>query len=188
MSIQSLREIMHYVTKARIRVYSFCVFHVRLPVFLMMKFTSLLLLSFTLLSFSSLGKKAAEQDKFASFRDKMEGVRFSGFFTMTGKDVPPMEETYEIQSVQKFGEEDLWIFTARVKYGKKDVVLPMPLPVKWVGDVPVITMKDLNIPGLGTFSAHVVIDGGKYAGTWSHGKVGGHLYGTIEKMKKEGKE
>jgi hypothetical protein len=47
-------------------------------------------------------------------------------------------------------------------------------------------MKDLNIPGLGTFSAHVVIDGDKYAGTWAHGKVGGHLYGTIEKMKKKG--
>jgi hypothetical protein len=29
-----------------------------------------------------------------------------------------------------------------------------------------------------------VIDGGKYAGTWAHGKVGGHLYGTISKMGK----
>ena len=154
----------------------------------MMKFSSVLVLSFVLLSNSSFGKRETEQTKFASFREKMEGVRFSGFFTMTGKDVPPIKETYEIQRVQKFGEEDLWIFTARVKYGKKDVVLPMPLPVKWVGDVPVITMKDLNIPGLGTFSAHVVIDGDKYAGTWAHGKVGGHLYGTIEKMKKEGKE
>ena len=57
----------------------------------------------------------------------------------------------------------------------------MPLPVKWVGDVPVITMQDLSIPGLGTFSAHVVIDGQKYAGTWAHGKVGGHLYGKISK-------
>ena len=153
-----------------------------------MKFSFAFLLPFLFLSFVSLGKDDSEQARFDSFREKMKGVRFSGFFTMTGRDVPPMEETYEIQSVQKFGEEDLWIFTARVKYGKKDVVLPMPLPVKWVGEVPVITMKDLAIPGLGTFSAHVVIDGSKYAGTWAHGKVGGHLYGTIEKMKKEGKK
>ncbi len=145
-------------------------------------------IAFLLFGFVSLGEEDGQQAKFASFREKMQGVRFSGFFTMTGKEVPPMEETYEIQSVQKFGEEDLWIFTARVKYGKKDVVLPMPLPVKWVGDVPVITMKDLAIPGLGTFSAHVVIDGDKYAGTWAHGKVGGHLYGTIEKMNKKGSE
>ena len=107
---------------------------------------------------------------------------------MTGKERPPMKETYEIQNVQKFGNDDLWIFTARVKYGNKDVTLPMPLPVKWVGDIPVISMNNLNIPGLGVFSAHVVIDGDKYAGTWAHGKVGGHLYGTIEKMKKEGKK
>ena len=153
-----------------------------------MKFSFILLLTFLFFSFSSFGNNEEEQARFASFREKMQGVRFSGFFTMTGQEVPPMEETYEIQSVQKFGEDDLWIFTARVKYGKKDVVLPMPLPVKWVGNVPVITMKDLAIPGLGTFSAHVVIDGNKYAGTWAHGKVGGHLYGTIEKMKKEGKK
>lgn len=112
----------------------------------------------------------------------MQGVRFTGFFTVDGSDRSPSEETYEIHSVQKFGEEDLWIFTARIKYGKKDVTLPMPLPVKWVGDVPVITMQDLSIPGLGTFSAHVVIDGQKYAGTWAHGKVGGHLYGKISKI------
>ncbi len=85
---------------------------------------------------------------------------------------------------------DELFFPARIvlsfRFGQ--VTLPMPLPVKWVGDVPVISMKDLNIPGLGVFSAHVVIDGDKYAGTWAHGKVGGHLYGTIEKMKKEGKK
>ena len=124
------------------------------------------------------------QARYQKFSDSMKGVRFTGFFTVDGSDRPPSEETYEIHSVQKFGEEDLWIFTARIKYGKKDVTLPMPLPVKWVGDVPVITMQDLNIPGLGTFSAHVVIDGQKYAGTWSHGKVGGHLYGKISKINK----
>lgn len=145
-----------------------------------------LLYSFLIGGFQSHGEEQVEHPNFSAFRQKMQGIRFSGFFTVTGKDRPPMEETYEIQSVQKFGKEDLWIFTARVKYGNKDVVLPMPLPVKWLGDVPVITMKDLNIPGLGTFSAHVVIDGDKYAGTWAHGKVGGHLYGTIEKMKKKG--
>ena len=56
------------------------------------------------------------------------------------------------------------------------------------GEIPVITMQNLNIPGLGTFSSHVVIDGNKYAGTWAHGKVGGHLYGRISKIKEEEKE
>ena len=44
-----------------------------------------------------------------------------------------------------------------------------------------ITLTDFTVPGLGTFSARVVIYRNKYAGTWSHGEVGGHLFGTIEK-------
>lgn len=129
------------------------------------------------------GANTPQVTLFGNFEKAMKGVRFSGFFTVDGSRNPPSEEIYEIQSVQKFGEQDLWIFTARIKYGQKDVTLPMPLPVKWVGDIPVITMDEMNIPGLGTFSAHVVIDGNKYAGTWSHGKVGGHLYGKITKNK-----
>ena len=129
------------------------------------------------------GEDTHQKTLFENFEKAMKGVRFSGFFTVDGSKNPPSEEVYEIQSVQKFGEQDLWIFTARIKYGQKDVTLPMPLPVKWVGDIPVITMDEMNIPGLGTFSAHVVIDGNKYAGTWSHGKVGGHLYGKITKIK-----
>ncbi len=118
------------------------------------------------------------------FEAAMKNVRLKGHFTVTGKDRGPAEESYEIQNVQKLGDGDLWVFTARVKYGGKDVTLPMPIPVKWVGEVPVVTMQNLTLPGLGTFSAHVVLDGDKYAGTWAHGKVGGHMYGTIEKMKK----
>ena len=129
------------------------------------------------------GKITPQQELFENFEKAMNGVRFSGFFTVDGSKNPPSEEVYEIQSVQKFGEQDLWIFTARIKYGQKDVTLPMPLPVKWVGDIPIISMDNMNIPGLGTFSAHVVIDGNKYAGTWRHGKVGGHLYGEITKIK-----
>ena len=132
---------------------------------------------------SVLGEITPQSELFENFEKAMKGVRFSGFFTVDGSKNPPSEEVYEIQSVQKFGDQDLWIFTARIKYGQKDVTLPMPLPVKWVGTIPVITMDEMNIPGLGTFSAHVVIDGNKYAGTWSHGKVGGHLYGKITKIK-----
>ena len=48
-----------------------------------------------------------------------------------------------------------------------------------------ITLTDFTVPGLGTFSARVLIYRNKYAGTWSHGDVGGHLFGTIEKNAKK---
>ncbi|MFP6901804.1 MAG: hypothetical protein VCA36_12730 [Opitutales bacterium] len=139
------------------------------------------------LSFAPLGltsKELSKEELFKNFAKSMKNVRFTGHFTVTGQDLAPSKETYEIQKVEKFGDGDLWIFTARVKYGGKDVILPLPLPVKWLGKIPVITMDKVTLPGLGTFSAHVMIDGDKYAGTWAHGKVGGHLYGAISKMKK----
>jgi hypothetical protein len=61
------------------------------------------------------------------------------------------------------------------------VTLPIPLEIKWAGDTPVITLTKLAIPGLGTFTSRVVIYEGRYAGTWQHDRVGGHLFGKIEK-------
>jgi hypothetical protein len=43
----------------------------------------------------------------------------------------------------------------------------------------VITLDSVTIPGLGTFSSRVVIDGPLYAGTWQHDAVGGHMFGKI---------
>jgi hypothetical protein len=39
----------------------------------------------------------------------------------------------------------------------------------------------LSIPGLGTYTARVLIYRGQYAGTWSGGDHGGELWGRIEK-------
>lgn len=110
----------------------------------------------------------------------LNNSKLSGYFTTTGKEKPPAKESYEILSVVKApGDNDLWIFTARMKKGGQQVDLPIPLPVKWAGKKPVIYMDNLKIPGLGQFSAFVLFDGDKYAGTWAHGKTTGHLYGTI---------
>lgn len=150
----------------------------------------LLLLALTIAAFSPL-VSAAEPAKsdpdqkalFDKFSETLTGAALVGKFTVVGRDMPPKEERYEIRSVYKLDEGDLWLFNARVKYGDHDTVIPMPLEVKWAGKTPVITLEDVALPGLGTFSAHVVIDGDKYAGTWTHGEVSGHLFGRIEKTK-----
>lgn len=116
----------------------------------------------------------------------LDNVKLSGYFTVTGKDKPPKKESYIIPSVAKApGDNDLWIIDYRFEKGGKTVDLPLPLPVKWAGDKPVIYMDNLTIPGLGTFSAFVLFDDGKYAGTWAHGKTTGHLYGTLAKREGE---
>lgn len=123
----------------------------------------------------------------AEFAEKMTGSALIGTFSVVGNDdKPPRPERYELDSVVKLkGREDYWIFTARIKYGQNDVKVPITLKMLWAGDTPVITMTNFNIPGLGTFTARVMFYGDRYAGTWQHGKVGGHMWGTIETKKAE---
>jgi hypothetical protein len=120
---------------------------------------------------------------FRRFKETLSGVKLVGKFTIVGRDdSSPRDEEYTIESVEKHADGDFWIFLARIKYGNQDLRLPLKLEVKWAEDTPVITLTNLTIPGLGTFSSRVVIDGGKYAGTWSHGEVNGHLFGVIRKL------
>ena len=126
-------------------------------------------------------KTQAELNK--KLADDLTNVKFIGSFTVTGKEAAaPKEEEYTITSALKLPEPDLWLLKARIKYGETDQVVPIPLEIKWAGDTPVITLTNLAIPGLGTFTSRVVIYEGRYAGTWQHGDVGGHLFGRIEKL------
>jgi len=121
-----------------------------------------------------------KQKLYDLFEKKMTNVKFTGNFTVLGKQQDNLpKESYTIVSVKKLAEGELWLFTARVQFGGRDVTLPMPLQVQWAGTTPVITLTNVLIPGLGTFSSRVVIYKNKYAGTWTHGDVGGHLFGTI---------
>ena len=65
-------------------------------------------------------------------------------------------------------------------------MIPLPpLEVKWAGDTPVITLTDLAIPGLGTFTARVLFYRGEYCGTWSAVDHGGTLFGKIQPAAKK---
>ena len=126
---------------------------------------------------------ADDKQRNAALEKALTGTKFVGVFTIDGKEGVPAKEEYTILSAKKADVGDLWLFKARIKYGNQDVTLPVPVPIKWAGKTPVIEMDNLKIPLLGTFSAHIVIDDGKYAGTWKHGKFGGHMYGSIIKVK-----
>lgn len=130
-----------------------------------------------------------KESLFKKLEANLTNVKLVGRFTVLGKDDGPLaKEEYTIMSAKKMENGDYWLLTARIKYGKNDLVVPLPLEIKWAGDTPVITLTDFTIPTLGTFSSRVVIYDNTYAGTWSHGKVGGHLFGVIEKVKEEAKE
>jgi hypothetical protein len=111
-----------------------------------------------------------------AFVTRMKGASLTGRFTVAGRQDVMEPDSYQIASVEKVGD-DLWRFNARIGEG---AVIPVVVPMRWIGDTPVIMMTDHSIPSLGTFSTRVLFYGDRYAGTWQHGDAGGHLFGRIE--------
>lgn len=124
-------------------------------------------------------------DKFAEY---MTGASLKGRFTITGRGDKMPEETYTISKCEKLPEGNLYRFTARIQYGDTDTELPMDIPVEWAGDTPIISLTKMWLPGLGTFSARVLIYQDTYAGTWIHDDVGGQMFGAIVKDAKPAEE
>ena len=126
-------------------------------------------------------KQASLHQGFATL---LTGATMTGSFTVdrpAGDDAPakpPREESYEISSATQLGG-DLWLITSRIRYGDVDATVPVPVAVKWAGTTPVITLDEITIPGMGTFSARVLFHGNRYAGTWQHDAVGGLMFGRV---------
>ena len=126
------------------------------------------------------------QQLLKKFEQRMSGSKLVGRFTIDARESENSNvEEYHILNVRKLEKGDYWEFKARIKYGDHDLTVPIPVEVKWAGNTPVITVDQLTIPGLGTFDARVLLRKDKYAGTWSHDNVGGHMFGRIEKMSDE---
>jgi hypothetical protein len=116
-----------------------------------------------------------------AFAERMTGAALVGQFTIAGReDRARRPERYDLSSVEKVGD-DLWRFNARMRYGDTDVTVPVVVPMRFLGETPMISLTDLTIPTLGTFTARVLFHGDRYSGTWQHGDYGGHMFGRIEK-------
>lgn len=117
------------------------------------------------------------------FEKTLNEATLVGYFTNSGKEAEGLKsERYKLGKVKKLrGDNDRWVIN--YQYGDEGPNIPLTLDIKWAGDTPVITLTDVLIPGVGTFSARVLFYRGEYAGTWSASDHGGHLFGKIEKKK-----
>lgn len=114
------------------------------------------------------------------FAERMRNVTLVGSFTTDGQEGRvPEPDRYEIVSVEKVGD-DLWRFNSKC-CGLNSAV-PFVVPMRFNGDTPMVMMTETSLPSMGTFTARVFFYGDRYAGTWQHGQVGGHMWGRIEKM------
>jgi hypothetical protein len=119
---------------------------------------------------------AADLEK--KFQENMSGVTLVGYSTRLHKAGVSGEERYVIEKVSKM-TGDMWLFRTRLRFGGHDLPLPLPITVKWAGDTPVITLTDVSIPGLGSYTARVLIYRDQYAGTWSGKNEGGQMFGRL---------
>ncbi|MFN9374602.1 MAG: hypothetical protein ACK6D3_22170 [Planctomycetaceae bacterium] len=116
------------------------------------------------------------------FAEKLANSAFAGNYSVTQgtEEKAAVMEKYAISKVSKVNNTT-WLFGAKWQIQGKEFPIAVPFQVLWAGKTPVITLDEVTIPGLGTFSARVLIHEDWYAGTWVHGKVGGHLWGRIER-------
>ncbi|WP_040593116.1 hypothetical protein [Schlesneria paludicola] len=126
-------------------------------------------------------KKADREDLEKAFSAKLTNGVLAGAFSVDGKDSGTNKpDRYQIVSAKKLKGDD-WLITAKMKVGENELDIPIPIKVYWANDTPVMSLTDLTIPGVGTFTARVMFYGDRYAGTWQHGEVGGHMWGLVEK-------
>lgn len=114
-----------------------------------------------------------------AFSESLSNSTLVGYFTTDGRE-GTKPDRYRVVSAKKMKDND-WIFTATMKVGENQLDIPMPIKVYWADDTPVMSLTDLTIPGIGTFTARVMFYGNRYAGTWQHGDHGGTFAGVIEK-------
>lgn len=128
-----------------------------------------------------------------TFKESLTGVTLTGTWRMhrgpRPVDRPTLgearPETYRIVSADH-EDGDRWIIRARIQFDEADVTLPLRVRVVWADDTPVITVDELNVPGIGVYSARVMIYRGYYCGTWFGTGYGGVMSGEIVRAAEDG--
>ncbi len=129
---------------------------------------------------TSQSAQEAEQRRLeALFAQQMSGCTMTGRFTVDGDTAPAQPDRYTLGEVRKVRDEK-WRVEAKIEYGDKSATVPLTVDVLWAGETPMIQVSNLTVPTLGTYSARVLVDGERYAGTWSGKRHGGQMFGRIE--------
>jgi len=129
------------------------------------------------LSINLLAQTAALTPLEKEFQESLAGVMLEGQSTHDGR--PGVsDDHYNIEKVEKTAGDN-WTFYVRVPVQGKEMTLPLPIEIKWAGDTPIITITDKALPGMGTYTARVVVYKGHYAGIWSGRNGGGKIFGRI---------
>ncbi len=131
----------------------------------------------------------AELEK--EFQESLTGAKLEGIWQVTGEGglkgaaplSDPKPDKYTVASATKLSG-DQWVINARIEFGEKDVTVPVPVRVVWAEDTAIITLNELPIPMIGTYSARVMVHHGFYSGVWycNEKDYGGVVQGRVFKQ------
>ena len=143
-----------------------------------LSFVATLALAFVSCSRETPPGEAEQAKRDRAFEEMMTNVSLVGQSTIFGREGVTGKEEYVIDRVSRVAG-DQWLFHTTMKLGSGDVTVPIPVTILWAGDTPVITLTDLSVPGMGSYSARVLLFRDHYAGTWLGSEGGGHVFGDI---------
>lgn len=121
-----------------------------------------------------------------AFQSLLDGAEMIGSYTMELPDAPKADtpaqaaDRYVIHGIRKIGPQ-LWQIDAGMRYNGRDIRLPIPVPVHFADDTPVICVTRLGLPGMGTYSARVMFFADRYVGVWRADAtgIGGTMTGRV---------
>jgi hypothetical protein len=162
------------------------------PIFIITALTLGLLVSDRVVAQEKTAPSAAAKSTPASSPEELESAFKSMLAKATltgrwcslkeGKMGPEKEDKYTIVSAEKLGG-DKWQIHTRIRMNQQEMVVPIPVQMKWAGDTAVMIVEKLQYPGGGTYSARLIFYNKTYSGTWSGGDHGGLMYGIISNEK-----
>ncbi|MEM1450660.1 MAG: PQQ-binding-like beta-propeller repeat protein [Planctomycetota bacterium] len=134
---------------------------------------------------SAADSAAAVAKREKAFAELLTSSELVGYTTITGGDGKLQSEelekdSYSLTSVEK-QDDGRWLFRATIHYGGTPIPIAFPLPVEWAGETPIISVTDMKVPFMGTYSARVMFHDDQYVGVWSGDGYGGHIFGQVVK-------
>jgi hypothetical protein len=130
--------------------------------------------------------EAEQEAREEAFAELLTNARLTGIFTDdTRPELVPQKDSYTITKAECL-EDGMWRIESLIEYGENKVKVPLFIRVKWAGDTPVMTLDNLEVPGLGSFTCRILFHGQAYAGLWRGAGHGGAMSGVVERIEPEG--
>ena len=113
-----------------------------------------------------------------SLKRLLSGATLSGFLSAEGSP-QPRPASLQIKRLEKSAGPHDWTFQVALQAAGNTEECPLTADVHWAGSTPVISIHEVNIPGVGTVSAKLLINNWLFAGIWVHNDKRGQVWGEV---------